>query len=192
MNTARPTFESLTRPFMADAWWSVLIRGVATLLFGLLTLAWPGVTLLSLVILYGCFALLDGGVALGAALTGGKGSRWMMALTGVIGIAAGAVALFWPGMTAVVLVLIIGWWSVFRGVFEIIAAIRLRREIPNEWMLILSGAVSILFGLAVLAAPGAGALALLWLIGGWAVVIGVLLVALSFKLRKRRSKVLAA
>jgi uncharacterized membrane protein HdeD (DUF308 family) len=192
MNTARPTFESLTRPFMADAWWSVLIRGVATLLFGLLTLAWPGVTLLSLVILYGCFALLDGGVALGAALTGGKGSRWMMALTGVIGIAAGAVALFWPGMTAVVLVLIIGWCSVFRGVFEIIAAIRLRREIPNEWILILSGAVSILFGLAVLAAPGAGALALLWLIGGWAVVIGVLLVALSFKLRKRRSKVLAA
>ncbi|OYW92561.1 MAG: hypothetical protein B7Z13_09610, partial [Caulobacterales bacterium 32-67-6] len=85
MNTARRTFESLTRPFMADAWWSVLIRGVATLLFGLLTLAWPGVTLLSLVILYGCFALLDGGVALGAALTGGKGSRWMMALTGVIG-----------------------------------------------------------------------------------------------------------
>ncbi|MFN7112551.1 MAG: HdeD family acid-resistance protein [Brevundimonas sp.] len=192
MNTARPTFESLTRPFMADAWWSVLIRGVATLLFGLLTLAWPDVTLLSLVILYGCFALLDGGVALGTALTGGKGSRWMMALTGVIGIAAGAVALFWPGMTAVVLVLIIGWWSVFRGVFEIIAAIRLRREIPNEWMLILSGAVSILFGLAVLAAPGAGALALLWLIGGWAVVIGVLLVALSFKLRRRRSKVLAA
>lgn len=182
MSSVRSSFDDLTRHFLSAAWWAMLLRGVAAIVFGVLTFAWPGISLLSLVVVYGVYALMDGVFALAAAFKSGSG-RGPLILTGVLGLAAGAVALAWPGVTALVLVLIIGWWSILRGVVEIVTAIRLRKTLANEWMLILAGAVSILFGLALVAAPGAGALALLWLIGAWAVVFGVLMVVLAFRLR---------
>jgi uncharacterized membrane protein HdeD (DUF308 family) len=105
-------------------------------------------------------------------------------VSGILGIAAGAVTFLWPGMTALILIVFIGAWSLARGVFEIIDAIRLRKQIENEWTLALMGLLSVVFGLAVLIAPGAGALALIWVIGAYAVVLGILLVALAIKLRR--------
>ena len=103
-----------------------------------------------------------------------------------MGIVAGAVTFFYPGVTALVLVLLIGAWAIAHGIFEIIGAIQLRKEIDNEWWLVLAGALSVLFGLAVLAAPGAGALALIWVIGAYAIAFGAMLVVLSLRLRQHR------
>jgi uncharacterized membrane protein HdeD (DUF308 family) len=105
-------------------------------------------------------------------------------VVGLLGIAAGIVTFAWPGITAIMLVLFIGAWAVVHGIFEIIGAIQLRREIDNEWMLILGGALSVLFGLIVLIAPGAGALGLIWAIGSYSIVFGILFIALALRLRK--------
>jgi uncharacterized membrane protein HdeD (DUF308 family) len=116
-------------------------------------------------------------------LRGGVGSRAWMALGGAVSLAAAAAAFFWPGLTALTLVMLIGAWAVIRGVVEIAAGLAIRRHVRNEWMLILGGLLSIVFGLFVLVAPGAGALALLWLIGSWAIVFGGMIVALAIRLR---------
>jgi uncharacterized membrane protein HdeD (DUF308 family) len=174
-------------------WWLVLLRGIAAIVFGVLAFVWPGATLLTLVVFFGAYALIDGVLALAAAAAGRGGSvpLWWLIISGILGIAAGVVTFVWPGMTTLILIVFIGAWSLARGVFEIIDAIRLRKQIENEWTLALMGALSVLFGLAVLIAPGAGALALIWVIGAYAVVLGILLVALAIRL-KRRAGVTAA
>lgn len=170
---------------LGRAWWLVLLRGLAGIGFGVMALAWPGMTLFVLIILYGVYALLDGVLALGAAARGGGlVPRWWLALAGLVGLAAGAIALIWPGITALVLVLVIGAAAIVRGVFEIVGALQLRKAIRNEWMLIVSGAISVVFGLILIAAPGAGAVALVWLIGLWAIAFGVFFVILSLRLRR--------
>jgi uncharacterized membrane protein HdeD (DUF308 family) len=170
---------------LAKNWWMLLLRGIAAIIFGGLALAWPGMTLLTLVLFYGAYALIDGVLAIGAAIAGGTLlPRWWLAVVGLLGIAAGLLTLMMPGLTTVVLLYLIAGWAIATGVFQIIGAIRLRKEIDNEWLLILGGIVSVLFGGAMFAAPGAGALALITVIGIYAVFIGVLLVALSFRLRK--------
>lgn len=171
---------------LAKGWWLVLLRGIVSILFGVLAFFWPGITLVTLVLLYGAFALVDGVVALVTAFSGrGKPlPTWWLILVGIAGIAAGLLTFFWPAITAVVLVLFIGAWSLVHGIFEIIGAIQLRKEIDNEWWLILSGVISVLFGLILLIAPGAGALGLIWAIGAYAIVFGVMWIALSFRLRK--------
>jgi uncharacterized membrane protein HdeD (DUF308 family) len=167
-------------------WWLVLLRGIAAIAFGVLAFAWPGATLITLVVFFGAYALIDGALAIFAAVAGRGGSvpLWWLVVSGILGIAAGAVTFLWPGMTALILIVFIGAWSLARGVFEIIDAIRLRKQIENEWTLALMGLLSVVFGLAVLIAPGAGALALIWVIGAYAVVLGILLVALAIKLRR--------
>jgi uncharacterized membrane protein HdeD (DUF308 family) len=177
---------SLMLHALAKNWWLMLLRGLASILFGILAFTWPGLTILSLIILYGAFALVDGAFAVIAAIMGGASPtpRWWLAVVGLFGVAAGIATFAWPGLTAILLLTFIGAWALARGVFEIIGAIRLRKEIDNEWMLILSGAVSVLFGLAMLVRPGAGALALIWVIGFYAMVSGVLLVGLAFRLKK--------
>jgi uncharacterized membrane protein HdeD (DUF308 family) len=171
--------------WLARNWWIVLVRGIAAILFGLLAFALPGVTLLTLIILYGVYALVDGIFAIIAAVRGerGLGSRWWLAAIGVLGVVAGLLTFLWPGKTALILAVFIGAWSLARGVFEIIGAIRLRKEIDNEWLLILSGALSVLFGAIVLFRPGVGALAIVWMIGAYAIVLGALQVGLSLRLR---------
>ena len=170
---------------LADNWWLILLKGICAIIFGLLALAWPGVTVLTLVLLYGAFALVEGVLALAAAVKGDSPApRWWLAAVGLIGIVAGALTFLWPGITALVLLFLIAAWAVATGIMEIVGAIRLRKEIDDEWYLILSGVVSVLFGIGVMMAPGAGALALLWVIGIYAVVMGAIMVALAFRLKK--------
>jgi len=171
---------------LSKHWWLLLLRGIAAIVFGVLAFIWPGLTLLTLVILYGVFAIIDGVLALAAVFgrTGPDVPKWWLVLTGILGIGAGLIALFWPGITALVLIIFIGAWAIVRGIMEIIAAIQLRKEIEGEWLLILAGALSVLFGLGVLVYPGAGAVALAWLIGIYAIVIGVVMVMLAIRLRK--------
>jgi uncharacterized membrane protein HdeD (DUF308 family) len=176
----RPMLDDLARN-----WRLIMLRGVCAIIFGILTMMWPGLTLLTLILLYGIFALFDGGLAIGAAITGGSPTpRWWLAIVGVLGIAAGAVTLAWPGLTGLVLLYFIAGWAIASGVFEIVGAIRLRKEIEDEWMLIASGILAVVFGLLILAFPGAGALGLAFTIAAFAVVYGALLVGFSLRLRK--------
>lgn len=171
---------------LGRVWWLVLLRGVAAIVFGVLAWSWPGATLITLVLFWGAYALVDGVAALWAgwqAKDGGK-PMWQVVLIGVLGIAAGIVTFVSPGITAIALLMLIAVWAIATGVFQIAAAVRLRKEIANEWLLILSGALSVAFGVLMVASPGAGALAVLWLIGAFAVAYGALLVVLAFKLKK--------
>jgi uncharacterized membrane protein HdeD (DUF308 family) len=173
---------------LARYWWLILLRGIAAIIFGVLAFIWPGITLLTMALFWGAFMLIDGILALGHAIMGGNvGSRWWLALVGVAGIAAGAVTFASPGVAIVVLLLFIASWAIVLGVLEIIGAIRLRKEIDNEWTLILSGVLSILFGAVLVIAPAVGILALVWVIGAYAILFGVLLVMLAFKLKKHQA-----
>jgi uncharacterized membrane protein HdeD (DUF308 family) len=170
---------------LAKNWWLLLLRGIAAVVFGILAFAWPGLTLLTLILLYGAYALADGVIALIAAITGNApAGRWWLAIAGILGVAVGAFTFMLPGMTALILLFTMAGWAVAIGVLQIIGAIRLRKEIDNEWLLILSGAVSVLFGLAVMLHPGAGALALVWVIGTYAIIAGVLYIGLALRLKK--------
>src|SRR5262245_9733498 len=170
---------------LARNWWAIVLRGVFAVLFGLGTFLWPGVTLAVLVLLYGGYLFVDGIMAILWALARRpEGSfSWEVFLAGLASLAAGVVTLLWPGVTAIALLYLIAIWAIIRGVFEILAAFHLRRELSNEWLLALVGAVSILFGVALLVAPVAGALAVLWLIGSFAIVVGILMIALGFRLK---------
>ncbi|HTJ56246.1 MAG TPA: HdeD family acid-resistance protein [Devosiaceae bacterium] len=171
---------------LADGWWLVLLRGIAAIVFGILAFVWPGVTLLTLTFLWGAYAIVDGVVSLWAAITGQTARatpRWWLGIIGVIGIIAGILAFAWPGVVVQALLIYIGVWAIVVGAMEIWGAIWLRREIEGEWLLALTGVLSILFGLAILFQPAAGALGLVWLIGGFAIVIGISHIALAMRLR---------
>jgi uncharacterized membrane protein HdeD (DUF308 family) len=180
MPSDRPVLHAL-----AKNWWLLLLRGIAGIVFGVLAFAWPGLTLLTLILFYGAYALADGVIAIIAAVTGNAPTgRWWLAIVGILGIAVGAFTFMLPGMTALILLFTIAAWAVAIGVFQIIGAIRLRKEIDNEWLLILSGAISVLFGLAIVYNPGAGALGLVWVIATYAIIAGVLYIGLALRLKK--------
>lgn len=169
---------------IARHWWLVLLRGIAGVLFGIAAFGWPKITLLTLVILFGIYAISDGIIAIWLSFTKreGKGYWWQMLLVGIVSLAAGIVTFLWPGKTAVFLLFAIASWAVVHGVFEIAAAIRLRQEMKGEWMLILAGVLSIVFGLALIARPAVGALAMVWLIGSYSLAFGLVLIAWSLRL----------
>lgn len=172
---------------ISRAWWLILLRGLATLLFGILCFVWPGTSLLALVLVYGFYAIADGVFSLiGAVRGGGVIPRWWLALAGLTSLGAGAVALLWPSLTLMVMVLLIGIWAVVRGVLEIIGAITLRKVIRNEWLLALAGVLSILVGLAMVIMPGLGALVVLWMTGAWAILFGLIFIILALRLRTLR------
>jgi uncharacterized membrane protein HdeD (DUF308 family) len=170
---------------LRDNWGWVMLRGVAAILFGVVAFAWPGATLLTLAIFWGFYALADGVLAIiaGFRIRDRDKPVWPMVLIGIAGIVAGIVTIVWPGLTASLLLLFIAFWAIFMGVFQIVTAIRIRHEIDNEWMLILSGALSVVFGLAMVAAPGLAAVVIVWTLGAYAIIFGVLLVVLGFKLK---------
>lgn len=177
---ARPMLHSL-----AENWWLFLLRGLGAILFGLLTFMWPGVTLVTLVLLYGAFALADGIAAIVTAIRGGPlTSRWWLAIMGGIGVAAGILTFYWPGVTALVLLVFIAVWAIATGITQIIGGIRLRKELDSEWIPIVTGVLSVLFGLLLLARPAAGALAMIFAIGIYAIAQGILTVAFSLRLRR--------
>lgn len=170
---------------LAQNWWLFLLRGLCAIVLGVLAFVWPGATLLTLVLLYGAFALVDGVTAIITAIKGEQlTSRWWLAIIGGLGIVAGILTLYWPGLTALVLLLFIAIWAIATGITQIIGGLRLRKEIANEWLPIVSGVLSVLFGLLLLAQPGAGVLAMIFAIGAYAIAQGILMVAFSLRLRR--------
>jgi uncharacterized membrane protein HdeD (DUF308 family) len=165
-------------------WWLLLLRGILAIAFGVAAFALPGIALVALVLAFGLWAGLDGIFALASAFGPSAHNRWLFLLEGVVGIAAAIVAFRFPGITALTLLFIIAWWAVVTGIIEIVAAIQLRKQIDDEWWLILAGAASIIFGILLFLNPGAGAIAVLWIIGLYAAVFGVVLIGLSLRLRR--------
>ena len=167
-------------------WWALALRGLAAVLFGLVCFAWPSLALEVLVLCYGAYALVDGGFATVAALQGQEhgASRWALVLQGFLGLAVGSITFLWPGITELSLLYLIAFWALGTGILELIAAIRLRADIQGEWMLALSGILSVLFGLVLVIWPGATALTAIWVIGVYSIIFGVLLAALAFRLRR--------
>ncbi len=170
---------------LARNWGWMMLRGVAALIFGLLTLFNPGITLVVLVIFFGAYAIVDGIFAIITALVHRREERHSVALliNGLISLAVGIATFVWPGITAFVLLYLIAAWALITGVMEIVTAIRLREVIRGEWLLVLAGVLSILFGILLFFRPGAGALAVVLWIGAYAMVFGILLIALAFRLR---------
>jgi len=169
---------------LARHWWVIGLRGLAAILFGVLAFVWPGMTLAVLVLLFGAYALVDGVLTLIAAFRGGVQHRIVMLVEGVVSVLTGLAAFVWPGLTALVLLYIIAFWAIVTGVLEIVAAIRVRRAISNELGLVIGGVLSVVFGVVLLIAPGAGALAVIFLIGAYAVVFGIALLGLAWRLRE--------
>jgi uncharacterized membrane protein HdeD (DUF308 family) len=174
---------------LAENWWLLLLRGIAAIAFGIMSFIWPGLTLLTLVFLWGSYALVDGAFALWAGISGRADahvSRWWLTLVGIVGIIAGLLAFGWPGVTAQMLLVFIAVWAMIVGLLQIVGAIELRKEIRGEWLLVLSGVLSIALGVAMIARPAAGAVAIVWLIGYFALLVGCIYIALSFELRRHR------
>lgn len=180
MNANEMNPVSLLIGAVARNWWLILVRGLAALAFGILCFVWPAISLLVLVLLYGAYAIVDG---ISAIVWGSRSRWWSMVAVGVVSVLAGLIAFFWPGLTALALVYLIAAWALVRGAGEIAAAIHLRRHIQNEWMLVIGGILSIVFGLLLAFYPGAGALSVVWLIGAFAIVFGIFAVALALRLR---------
>ncbi len=169
---------------VARNWWVVLLRGLVAIAFGLVTVVAPGLSLAALVLVWGAYAFLDGVFTLGAAFSRRRAAPlWLMIVQGVAGVAAGLFTFLWPGITALVLLYVIGAWALVTGAFEIAAAIRLRKTIDDEWLLALSGVASVVLGGLLLLFPVAGALAVVLWIGAYALISGGLLVGLSLRLR---------
>jgi uncharacterized membrane protein HdeD (DUF308 family) len=170
---------------LSKYWWLLVLRGLLAILFGVLAYAWPGITIATLVLFFGAFALVSGIFAVIAAFAGRKAHEdwWVLLLEGLLGILVGVLTWRAPGITALALVLYIAAWALVTGVLEIVAAIRLRKQIQGEFWLALSGLLSVAFGALLLFSPGAGALALLWIIAAYAIVFGVVLILLGFRVR---------
>jgi uncharacterized membrane protein HdeD (DUF308 family) len=166
-------------------WWSLVIRGILAILLGIITFAWPGITLAALVFLFGGYALLDGVLSIiGAVRAVEAHERWgALLIEGIVGLLAAAITVLFPPITALALVYVIAAWAIVTGIAEIVAAVRLRRYITGEWLLALGGIASLLFGILVAIVPLAGALVIALWIGAYALVFGVLLVILGFRLR---------
>jgi len=170
---------------LASRWGWVVCRGVIAILFGLVAFARPGTMAFSMVLLFGCFAFAAGiATIVAAARSGRAGDSWgALLVEGLLGIAVGAVALLWPASTALAFVWLIGAWAIASGALELYSAVRLRKVVEHEWALGLAGLVSIAFGLLMLYRPIAGDMAVVWWLGAYAMISGLLMVVLGFRLR---------
>ena len=181
----RPNADDLATA-MGKSWWLLLLRGLVAIVFALLTWAQPGVSLAALVLVFGIYVLADGLLGVWSAIAKRRDNRhwWLLLLWGLVGIVVGVMTFIMPGITGLVLLMYIAAWAVITGVLQIVAAIRLRKEIKGEWLMILSGLVSVAFGVLLFLQPGAGALAVAWIIAAYAFIFGELMVLLAFKVRK--------
>ena len=187
MYGARIEMARADAAWLARNWWAIALRGVAAIIFGILGLLMPVVTMAALILLFGAYAVVDGIFNVIAAVRGHSGApRWFLLLEGIVSVAAGIIAFAWPGLTAIVLLYVIAAWAIITGVLEIAAAIRLHNRIRGEGWLVLSGILSVVAGALMMWAPGAGALALVLWIAAYVLVFGVLLVGLAFRLRSGR------
>jgi uncharacterized membrane protein HdeD (DUF308 family) len=183
------TADSITGGSVAETlrrnWWLLALRGLAAVIFGLLAFVWPGITLLTLIWLFGAFALVNGILSLVLATKAPKGYPRFgsLILGGLLGILAGLLTFVMPGITALGLLILIAAWALVTGILEIVAAIKLRKAITGEWMLILTGLASVAFGILLMVRPAAGALVMVLWIGAYALVFGILLFVLALKMR---------
>lgn len=170
---------------LARHWWALALRGALAILFGVIAFLLPGITLYVLVLFFGAYALLDGICALVAAFRfGSRDERWWpLVIEGVCGIVAGVLTFLWPSITAVALIYLIAVWAILTGILEIAAAVHLRKVIEGEWLLGLTGVLSVLLGIFLILMPGAGLLAWIWMVGAYALLFGILLLVLAFRLR---------
>jgi uncharacterized membrane protein HdeD (DUF308 family) len=168
-----------------QSWWLYLLRGIAAIIFGVLAFISPSATLLALVLVFGIYAFVDGVLAVIASFRMREvvNQWWVVLLEGLAGIIVGVIALVYPQVTVFALLFLIAFWAIFTGIMEIIAAIRLRREISNEWALLLSGILSVVLGVILFAYPSSGAVGLIWAIGVYAIIFGVLMLYLAFRFR---------
>jgi uncharacterized membrane protein HdeD (DUF308 family) len=186
---SNPTAPLVLLRGLAENWWLLLLRGIATIAFGVLAFTWPGRTLLTLTFLWGVYVIADGIFALWAAISrkGGEiAPRWWLALIGITGIVGGLLAFVWPGITAHLLLMLIAIWAIITGVLEMYGAIRLHREIEVEWMMALSGLLSFVLGITLIARPGAGAVAVMWSVGSFAILVGCIYVSLALWLKRHK------
>lgn len=185
IETGRPGIATIAG-LLTRNWWLLLLRGIAAIIFGILAFIWPHITLLGLVFLFGAYTIVSGILSLVAAGNAPKGYPRFGSLlfSGILSIIAGIIAFVMPGLTALALLVLIAVWAIIDGITEISAAIRLRKEITNEGWWIVAGAASVIFGIVLLLWPRAGILALVWWIGIWAIVFGVMMVGLSFRLHR--------
>ena len=174
---------------LAGNWWLFLLRGILALIFGIVALFFPQVAFLSLVLIFGAFALVDGIFALIAAFSGGAKAEnwWWLIFEGLFGILIGVLTIIQPAAMGLAWIIIIAAWAMITGIFEIITAIRLRKEITGEWALILGGVISVLFGLIAAFYPASGAFAVGFMLGIYAILFGVMFVWLALNLRKFRN-----
>ena len=171
---------------LAKNWWLVEIRGVAAIAFGVLAFLWPGITLLVLVTLFAAYMLIDGVallVSLRRAEPATAGHRLAVGLMGILGVAVGIATIFWPGITALALLYLVAFWAITLGLTQVIAAIRLRREISGELWFVIGGLLTVVFGVFILLFPGTGLLSLVWIVGAWAIVFGITNLILAWRLR---------
>ena len=173
---------------LASRWGWVVTRGVIGVLFGLIAFSRPGAMAFSMVLIFGCYAFASGiATIIASARSGRAGESWgALLLEGLLWIAAGVVALLWPASTALTFVWLIGAWALVTGVLEIVSAIKLRKMIEHEWLLAIAGALSIAFGLLMFYRPVAGGLAVVWWLGAYALLFGVMQIVLGFRLRSHR------
>jgi len=171
---------------LASYWWAIAVRGLLGVAVGLLAFVMPVATIVALVWLFGAYALLDGLFNLFTAWRGtARSPWWALMLSGVAGVGAGIVSFLWPGLTALAFVYLIAAWAFMTGALAVAAAVRLRREITGEWLLALAGALSIFFGGLLALFPTVGAVTLVWMFGLYAVIFGVVTIALGLRLRSR-------
>jgi uncharacterized membrane protein HdeD (DUF308 family) len=171
-----------TARFFVGSWWLVLLRGILAVLFGVLALAHPLAAMVAIVALFGVWAFIDGATALALVISGWH--SWRLAVAGLAGIAVALLTLFRPGLTAVGLYAAVAFWAIARGLLEITVAIELRHQIKGELWLILGAVSSLIFGVLMIAMPLAGVLALAWIVGVYALVFGLLMIGLSFRLHR--------
>ena len=166
---------------MTRNWGAIALRGFIAVLLGVIAIVWPGPTVAVLVILLGAFALVEGVANVVAGVRGREG--WAIA-EGIISVVVGIVIVVWPAITALALLYVVAAWAIITGIVRIVAAVQLRRVIRNEWLLAGSGLASIVFGVIAAVFPGAGILAIIWLLGAWLIVLGVILIAFALSIRQ--------
>jgi len=176
---------------LARNWWVLALRGIAGVLFGIGAFVWPGATLAALILVFGAYLFIDGifAVVAGIGMRRQMDRWWLLVLEGAAGIILGVLTFRSPDTTALVLLTVIAAWAIVTGIFEIAAAVRLRKLIANEWLMILSGVVSIVFGALLIVQPSAGAIAIIWLLGAYALLFGILTLMLALRVRGMRDTI---
>ncbi|APE11361.1 HdeD family acid-resistance protein [Rhodococcus pyridinivorans] len=189
MSTSSVSSNDPFRSLLKQIWWVVLLRGILAVLFGVVALVWPGITVWALVVVFAAYAIIDGIVLVVQSVRDKpEGWGWWLAM-GVVSVLAGLVALFWPGITALALLYVIAFYAILFGITGIVGGIRFRKVPESGWVWsVLAGVVAVLFGIVLLIFPGEGILSLIVLLGIYAILFGVLLIILAFQARSAAKK----